>query len=215
VPRGLAHAINNPLTTVIYNVESVLADVEELAARVDPTELAALRDMADRLKDALDGSHRIREIVAGLRAGNAVPAARAAQPADATPRTDRGRILLVDDEEGIGLAVTRMFRKEYDVEVRTSGRAGLEAIEAGDYDAILCDLMIPDLDGVELYNTAIRNRPELASRFVFISGGSFAAGTLEFFNRIQNPVLRKPMSPTELRDVLRQVVASTRRGREG
>jgi CheY-like chemotaxis protein len=217
VPSGFTHRINNPLTTVLYNLESVIHDLDELAATVDTQSVVAVRDMADRLRDALEGAQRIRSIVADLKPQPKVTnaAAGAAAKPDET-RSDRPRVLLVDDEPGIGLAITRMFRSEYAIEVRTTGKEGLEAIEnGGSFDAILCDLMLPGLTGVDLYTATVMKHPELASRFVFISGGSFAAGTLEFFNRVRNPVLRKPMSPTELREVLRQVVSAARKGSAG
>lgn len=216
LPRGLSHQINNPLTTVLYNIESVIRDLDEMAATVATDKLVLVRDMADRLRDALEGAQRIRAIVAGLKpqpkVGAAADEAAAKAKAEA-PRAERPRILLVDDEPGIGHAITRLFRAEYDIEVRTTGREGLEAIETGGpFDAILCDLMLPGINGVDLYTASVMKRPELASKFVFISGGSFAAGTLEFFDRVRNPVLRKPMSPTELRKVLSAVVTASRAG---
>lgn len=70
----------------------------------------------------------------------------------------RERILVVDDEENIRLSVSLQLQKEgYHVDVAENGRAALDALEAHAYDALLCDLRMPELGGMELL-AALRER---------------------------------------------------------
>ena len=126
------------------------------------------------------------------------------------------KVLIIEDDDVIAQGMARHLQAAgFDAVGVANGETGLARLRFEHPDVCVLDLMLPGLTGVDLYTAAVMKRPELASRFVFISGGSFAAGTLEFFDRVRNPVLRKPMSPTELRDVLRQVVSSAQRGPGG
>lgn len=119
----------------------------------------------------------------------------------------RGKILLIDDEEGIGLAIKRMLRKRHDVTVTTSGEAGLRALEGdGAFDAVICDLMMPGMTGMELYRVVEERWPELATRFLFISGGTSSSAAKAFVDSVSCPVLKKPMNPAELRASVEAIV---------
>ena len=77
-------------------------------------------------------------------------AAPAAPPAPAPSR--RGRILVIDDEEAVGRAVARILGRDHEVEVFADGRAGLARLLAErSFDLVLCDLMMPELTGMELH----------------------------------------------------------------
>ena len=77
----------------------------------------------------------------------------------------------------------------------------LERIARGEqYDAILCDLRMPDLDGTELYRLLERTAPAAANRIVFMSGG--APGTPPPPGR---PLLEKPFTEGQLRAAIERV----------
>ena len=71
-----------------------------------------------------------------------------------------------------------------------------------EYDLIICDLMMPELNGMELYKRVQRYFPELTPRFVFLTGGAFTTDAREFLTKIDNPKLDKPIQPNLLRDVV-------------
>src|ERR1700731_3403739 len=62
------------------------------------------------------------------------------------------RVLVVEDEVRLGGNVARSLRERggYRVDVATDGQEGLFLVESNAYDAVLLDLMLPKLDGMEL-----------------------------------------------------------------
>ncbi len=123
----------------------------------------------------------------------------------AVPR--RGRVLVVDDEPGVGKVLRRILR-DHDVEVSTGGRQALERLQQDPeaFDAVLCDVMMPDLGGKDLYEAVRRTHSGLERRFVFVSGGAFTANAREFLEAIPNPKLEKPFDEPTLRQIIQDLV---------
>jgi signal transduction histidine kinase len=112
----------------------------------------------------------------------------------------RGRLLSVDDEPMVGTFVRRMLASQHDVDVVTSGQAALERIKAGErYDLILCDVMMPQMSGLDLYWELHRIDPSLAKRMVFLTAASFTPSSRAFFELTANPRIEKPFDARELR----------------
>lgn len=134
-------------------------------------------------------------------------------PQDPSERSGGGaalpRVLVLDDEAVIGQAVARLLRGHYEVVPVTSAREALDRLAAGErYDAMICDLTMPDLSGVEVHRQVAVGRPELADRIVFISGGTFSESAAEFFASVPNPRLEKPFDRATLLRTLGDVLAS-------
>jgi CheY-like chemotaxis protein len=112
----------------------------------------------------------------------------------------RVRILVVDDDDVVGRAVKRGLSGAHDVELFTAAREALARIEAGErYDVILCDLMMPVMDGAQLYHEIQRVAPELVERIIFMTGGAFTAAAREFLDTVANPRIDKPFDLDTLR----------------
>ncbi len=80
-------------------------------------------------------------------------------------------VLLVDDDRQLATALQWILADEnFLVDVAFDGDEALLKVKAYDYDAVLCDLKMPQLQGDEFYLQAIQIRPTLASRFIFITG---------------------------------------------
>ncbi|RKH08593.1 PAS domain S-box protein [Corallococcus sp. CA047B] len=134
-----------------------------------------------------------------------LPRATEAVTPDA-PLAPRGRVLVVDDEPAVGRVLQRLLRG-HDVEVATSGRQALERMaQAPDFDAVLCDVMMPDLAGRDVYEAVRRQHPGLERRFVFVSGGAFSVGAREFLAQIPNPLLEKPFDEARVRGAVEDLV---------
>ena len=87
-------------------------------------------------------------------------------------RPGRARLLLVDDEPSIRAVYPEVLGGDYDVSVAASGREALDVLaEGGDFDVILCDLTMPDMDGPDLYDALRSKAPQLLDRVLFCSGG--------------------------------------------
>jgi two-component system, cell cycle sensor histidine kinase and response regulator CckA len=116
----------------------------------------------------------------------------------------RARVLVIDDEPALGPAVRGLFAGEHDVVVAVSGREALaRLVEDPDFDMILCDLMMPDLTGMDLFEEVKAIRPELGERFVFMTGGALTGRAEEFFKRYRNRCIQKPFDLKELRSLVR------------
>jgi CheY-like chemotaxis protein len=86
------------------------------------------------------------------------------------------------------------------------GRDALARVRAGErFDAVLCDLMMPELSGMDLHAAVAAIDPALAERFIFVTGGAFTDSAREFLARAANPRLEKPVDRGALREALRQV----------
>jgi CheY-like chemotaxis protein/anti-sigma regulatory factor (Ser/Thr protein kinase) len=120
-----------------------------------------------------------------------------------------GRVLVVEDEHHLGVAVARALASSYMVELAADARVALERIEAGEgseYDAVLCDLRMPSMDGKALYE-AVRTRwPIQASRFIFLTGAGFSDEYEPFIRGTDRPVVEKPFEMTELEELVVRVV---------
>ena len=110
------------------------------------------------------------------------------------------RILVVDDEQDIcGIAQLLLENAGCDVVCTTQAARALEAVEQKDFDLLITDMLMPDMDGVELINSIRRTKPD--QRIMAISGGGMAPR--ESYLQIAsmygvNGVLAKPFSRDQL-----------------
>jgi PAS domain S-box-containing protein len=117
-----------------------------------------------------------------------------------------GRVLVVDDEPAVGLAVRRVL-KDHDVTVVTTAQEALTRIAAGaEFDVILSDLMMPGMSGMDLYGVLVRQNPKMAARVVFVTGGAFTPEANAFLDRIANERMEKPFHFKQLRELVRKFV---------
>lgn len=138
-------------------------------------------------------------------------AARRRTTADLGDDAPRRRVLVVDDEPLVARSIQRALR-EHDVEVVTSGRDALERCLADHFDVVVCDVMMPGLSGLDVWQRLRAERPQLADRFVFISGGALSAGSRQMLAGLPNPRIGKPFGVNELRDVVRKVARRSTSG---
>jgi PAS domain S-box-containing protein len=107
----------------------------------------------------------------------------------------RARLLVIDDERAVTRVLERIFADDHDVVSVNHGRDAL-ALLAGDdeprFDLVLCDLMMPEISGEDVYRRVVVRRPELATRFIFVTGGAFTARSREFLDALEPPILDKP-----------------------
>ncbi len=142
------------------------------------------------------------EVGRGSRFIIALPhvAAAVLAPASATvaPAGPTGSVLVVDDERPLASAIARELGGQMQVELVHSGGEALRALGRTYFDAVLCDLRMPDLSGAEVYRrTHARDRGQ-AERFVFLTGAAGAVGEAEFLQQVGRPVLEKPFAMAEL-----------------
>ena len=122
-----------------------------------------------------------------------------------------GNILIVEDEPQVAELLRRTLH-DWQTTVVHSGREALAHLATqGDCDLVLCDITMPELTGVDVFEEATRQRPELAKRFLFICGGVTTDRAQRFLDREQPPMLWKPFVPEELRTSVRSMLADVTR----
>ncbi len=121
----------------------------------------------------------------------------------ARPATRRARVLVIDDEAAVRTIVRRVLGKSHEVVCAEGGLAARELLERDDrFDVLLCDLMMPELSGVELFQWIRCERPALAARVVFMTGGVFTAAARALFSKVSNQRLDKPFTKAQLLDAV-------------
>jgi CheY-like chemotaxis protein len=118
-------------------------------------------------------------------------------------RGSRLRVLVVDDEPQVCRAIRDVLISEHDVEIAASGDSALDMIGATVYDVILCDVMMPRMNGRDVYERIRAKWPGLEQRVVFVTGGAFVPSLASFLESVDNVKLRKPFT-------LEQVLAAMR-----
>jgi PAS domain S-box-containing protein len=115
-----------------------------------------------------------------------------------------GRVLVVDDEPLVLSAMKRTLSVEHEVLGFHRARLALEWLEKGQpWDVMLCDLMMPEMTGMEFYAELSRRWPERMKDVIFVTGGAFTASAREFLGRVENTRLEKPFDPQTLRELVR------------
>jgi signal transduction histidine kinase len=128
-------------------------------------------------------------------------------PAAAVTQGRRGRVLIVDDEPGIGEVIRRVLRSEHDVIALTSAEEARALIARGDrFDVILCDLMMPGMTGMDLHAELGSLAPDQAERMVLLTGGAFTPRARQFLDALPNIRVEKPFDPKNLRALIRGLV---------
>jgi PAS domain S-box-containing protein len=123
-----------------------------------------------------------------------------------------GRILVVDDEEFVRDVVCAILEDDHEVVSVDSGRGARALIEHDRrFDLILCDLMMPDISGIELHAWLTENHSDLALRLAFITGGVFTRGTEAYLKGLSNRIIQKPFNRATLTQVARELIAANAR----
>ena len=128
--------------------------------------------------------------------------------AEATATRLPSRALVVDDSLVVADVVTALLRRTgWTVDVATSVDRALEHVHGVPYDLVVCDVCMPDGGGPAVYYATIARRPDLAGRFLFITGNVDDPGPWRFLAKIRAHVLEKPFTGRALRSALIKVIA--------
>lgn len=120
------------------------------------------------------------------------------------------KLLLIDDEPMIRSLVSRLLSGRFRVITAEGVRAALAALnQATDFDAILCDLMMPGESGMDFFAVVRRLYPDLLPRVAFITGGAVTPDTSKFLETAARPVLNKPFNTQSLNAFVEQIAAAS------
>jgi len=122
----------------------------------------------------------------------------------------RRRVLVIDDEPELLASIGRSLAHAHDVVTAPGGRAALEIL-SGDvgFDAVLTDLMMAEITGMDLYEKVKDAHPGLERRFLFMTGGAFTARAQRFVEEMSSRCVEKPFDSRHLLDAVDSVAQST------
>ncbi len=127
-----------------------------------------------------------------------------------TPGTQRTKILILeDDEEFNSILQQSLDGDDFEVVAVPNGADGIREILTNDFGAIVCDIMMPILAGDMFYLAVKRIRPQVCSRFIFISGENGNRKVADFIQGINGTLLRKPFHVDDLLDLIHFVCIRT------
>ena len=135
--------------------------------------------------------------------------ASSAPPPASTVRDGRPRVWVLDDEPMVGQVISRSLQNRCDVWVALAPRELFARLEAGDvFDALCCDLMMPEMTGMEVRARIAAAWPHLLSRIIFVTGGPATPEGVAFISQPGVPVLDKPFDVETLRSAVQSILSA-------
>jgi nitrogen-specific signal transduction histidine kinase len=123
------------------------------------------------------------------------------------PLKTRLKVLVIDDDPGVASTLRAMLEAHHEVTSVESAREGLRLLLGKEqFDIVFCDLVMPEVSGIDLYCALEMNRPEARSRIVFMTGGVFTPEAERFLAGVPNPRIEKPFSLARVEQLLAQTV---------
>jgi DNA-binding NtrC family response regulator len=119
--------------------------------------------------------------------------------------TSKTRILIIDDEEAIRDSCTQVLAREgHLVETAADGPSGIDLFQNGGFDAVLLDLKLPGMDGLQILNRLRQFDPEVP--VIIITGFATIESAVHTIKKGAFDYLAKPFSPEELRVIVRKAL---------
>lgn len=126
------------------------------------------------------------------------------------PVAVRANLLVVDDEPLLLKALGRMLGRAHTLTLAGSGREALQLLEDGKrFDAILCDMMMPDVSGLDVWEHLGTLDPAQRRSFIFMTGGTFTERARRFIDEVRPPVLEKPFTASAFANLLAELTAQS------
>ena len=111
--------------------------------------------------------------------------------------------MIIDDEPQLRRTLARELGARHSVVVAASGTEALDLLrDDSEFDLVLCDVMMPDLGGIDVYERLATEGRPICGRFVFITGGAFTPRARAFLDATARPQLHKPFGAAEVEALL-------------
>jgi CheY-like chemotaxis protein len=115
--------------------------------------------------------------------------------------------LLIDDDVQVMKLLSNLFKIEgCETEVVPDGKLALEKIDRSSYDFILCDVKMPTMNGITLYQQLNKKGSACLDKIIFITGDVISYDAEEFLRSVKNPVLLKPFNLEEVKETVQRVL---------
>lgn len=113
-------------------------------------------------------------------------------------------VLVVDDEPDIRETLAEILEHDgFLVDTAAGGQEALDRIAAAGYDAVLSDIRMPGMNGMELFRRLRASGSGLVDRFIVVTGDDLNGSVRAFLDETGVPVIEKPFGPADVRRVVR------------
>ena len=127
---------------------------------------------------------------------------------DKPKKVSGARILVVDDEPIVQQFLTEILSEEgHRVDIIDNGNDALERLGSEDYDAILLDIKLPGMSGIDLYEHMQRSIKSLSKRVIFITGDVMNGNTTTFLSRTRASYITKPFDTEQLKKDIDRILS--------
>jgi PAS domain S-box-containing protein len=220
VAIGLAHEINNPLEAIVNNLNLLEGHIARVSSdedfvvegeRLDSIHAALRRiqGIVCQLTEMAHGSeYATREYLPGTHMTDLRGLRGMADVAagDQDPALRGIRILVVDDDLGVCQSLRDLLTQEgCEVLVATGGREAIARLENVSVDLVVSDVVMPDLDGYQLFEEIKRRHPGLP--VVLMTAFHFDKDHVIKRSRLaglEDVVYKKPIDPPRLREIIKR-----------
>jgi two-component system NtrC family sensor kinase len=144
-----------------------------------------------------------------LGKGSAPASASAADAVQRADRRDERSVLIIDDEVEVARLLSELLAGlGCHCEMVHGGAAAQARLRQRDYDAILCDVRMPEVDGPALFAWLGETKPYLRERIAFVTADTLGAAAARFLAHAHRPILEKPFVPAELRRLMGELCSA-------
>jgi len=213
VAVGISHEINNPLAVIVNQLELLEAEVDRLAGdrdcSVECERMDAIRREVDHITSIVERLGEMAETedyqtVHYVGAARMLDLSEHPSLTDTDPRLVDLHILVVDDDLGICRSMKEILEASgCRVETATDGAEGLRRIESGGIDLVISDVVMPHMDGYELYHAVQQRHPSMPvlmmTAFHYDRDHVIKRSRLEGLSGV---IFKKPVDPVRLRDTI-------------
>lgn len=222
VAVGLSHEINNSLEVLVNQIEMLKKYVGRVAADEDfivesdrlesaASQVSKIQDITARISQmAEEGEYGTKEYLSGklmtdLHLDDASDPCESAKPDENFPLGGL-RILVVDDDAGVCQSLKDLLEAERCcIDTAASGVFAMQSLKRQQFDLVLSDVVMPDMDGYQLYQTVKQATPKLPvvlmTAFNYDKDHVIKRSCLE---GLQGVIFKKPVNPAMLKQVLLQ-----------
>jgi signal transduction histidine kinase len=120
-------------------------------------------------------------------------------------------VLIIDDEELVLRSLAASLA-HHDVVAESDGRKAIRRVVEGDFDIVICDLMMPKMTGMDIHAELLRQSPDAAHRMLFMTGGVFVKEAEDFLSSVSGRWVEKPIDFGELETKIWNRIEAVPRG---
>ncbi len=220
VAVSLAHEVNNPLEVIVNNLQLIERHIARVSSDEDfiveserlesiHTAVQRIQGILSRLNEMAHGTeYKTTEYVLGAQMTDLRHRLRGATSDQlcVDPALQGLRILIIDDDLGVCQSLRDLLAQEgCEVVVATRGREGLQRMDEGPIDLVLSDVVMPELDGYDVFMEAKEKHPDipvvLMTAFQFDKDHIIKRSRLE---GLKDVVYKKPIDPPRLRELIKK-----------